>query len=109
MKYLFILVFITCNLFSIYMKEFVWPKDLSFIKFLESHNISKTTYFNLSSSQKELCSELDNGIIYEILFNESHKVLQILIPISEELQIHISKEYEKYIIDFVPIKYIIKE
>jgi murein DD-endopeptidase MepM/ murein hydrolase activator NlpD len=91
------------------MKEFIWPKNQSFIKFLESKNISKNLYFNLSSSQKELCSELESEIIYEIIFNYNNTISQILIPINEELQIHISKINKKYIIDFIPIRYILKE
>lgn len=92
-------------LFSSEIKELTWKRGESFLTFLNSHNISQDLYFNLSKSDQELCSELTAGIKYQILYDEKKTILQVLIPISEEMQIHIIKNGNNYIVDFTTIAF----
>ena len=81
-----------------------WPHGESLISFLSKNNISKDIYFDLSKEDQELCSEIQAGIKYQIAYKED--ILEdILIPISEEIQIHIFKKYNKFVLKIVPIKY----
>jgi len=104
-KILFSLLFIVSALFSAEVKELLWKRGESFLTFLNAKNISQDLYFNLSKSDQELCSELTAGIKYQILYDDDDNILQVLIPISEEIQIHISKKDKKYAVDFVPIQF----
>lgn len=83
---------------------FKWPNSVSFLQFLEQHSISKSLYYDLSNEDRELTSEIRAGINCEILKDENDKIYQILIPISQELQIHIFRDKDdKFKLDFVPI------
>ena len=105
MKILLSLLFIISALFSAEVKELTWKRGESFLTFLNAHNISQDLYFNLSSSEQELCSELTAGIKYQILYDDDDKILQVLIPISEEMQIHLTKNGNDFKVDFVPIEF----
>jgi len=113
-KILLSLLFIISTLFGAEVKELTWKRGESFLTFLNAHNISQDLYFNLSKSDQELCSELTAGIKYQILYDNDENILQVLIPISEEMQIHISKNNNKidnnksnstYKVNFVPIQF----
>jgi murein DD-endopeptidase MepM/ murein hydrolase activator NlpD len=81
-----------------------WPNGESLITFLSKHNISKNIYFDLSKTDKELCSEIVAGIDYEIA-TKNGVIQNILIPISEDMQIHIFQENNKFTLDIIPIVY----
>jgi len=81
-----------------------WPKGQSLIIFLSKHNIPKDIYFNLSKEDKELCSEIVAGVEY-VVAKKNDVLDNILIPISEDMQIYIFKKDGKYTLDIIPIIY----
>jgi len=87
------------------VSEKIWPRGESLITFLNKQQISKDIYFNLSKTDKELCSEIEAGKPYQIVYNQDNHLQQVLIPISEEMQIHIYKQKSKYILEIIPIVY----
>lgn len=92
--------------FASYVHEDVWWKGESLLTFLYKHRISKDVYFSLSKSDKELCSEINAGVLFQIMYDKDNKLEQALIPISEEMQIHIFKDSKgKFTLDIVPIIY----
>jgi murein DD-endopeptidase MepM/ murein hydrolase activator NlpD len=97
------LIFFISILFANSVEESVWPKGESLITFLNKQQISKDIYFNLSKTDKELCSEIQAGVRYQKIYDDKGILLHTLIPISEEMQIHIVKLGNKYEIDIIPI------
>ena len=92
--------------FASTLQEDIWWKGESLLTFLEKHQISKEIYFNLSKTDKELCSEIYAGVLYQTMINKSGELEQVLIPISEEMQIHIFKDNEnKFTLDIIPIEF----
>lgn len=90
--------------------QFEWPTGLSFLQFLEKSEIPLSLYYNLAKEEQELSSEIRAGTICEILNDEEGGLRQILIPIGEELQIHIYKDkFKNYKLVFDPIFYEIQE
>jgi len=90
--------------FSKDIQTLKWPDGISFISFLNKNNISKDIYFNLSKTDKELCSELKAGQSYTIAYKDGI-IDDILIPISEDIQIHIYRTQEKYKLEIAAILY----
>jgi len=89
-----------------YVQEDIWWKGETLLTFFEKHQIPKELYFNLSKTDKELCSEIYAGVEFQILFDEDTRLTQALIPISEEMQIHIVKNYDKtFSLDIIPIEF----
>lgn len=92
--------------FSSSIQEDIWWKGESLITFLTKHQISQDIYFNLSKIDKELCSEINAGVKYQILYDENYKIQHILIPISEQMQIHIFKKHQhQFALNIIPINY----
>ena len=89
-----------------HVQEDIWWKGETLLTFFEKHQIPKELYFNLSKTDKELCSEIYAGVEFQILFDEDTRLEQALIPISEEMQIHIVKNYNKtFSLDIIPIEF----
>ena len=92
--------------FASYIQEDIWWKGESLLTFFDKHHIPKDVYFNLSKTDKELCSEIYAGVLFQIMYDEKSKLEQALIPISEEMQIHIFKDLKgQFTLDIIPIQY----
>ena len=88
------------------VQDLKWEKGETLITFLAKKHIPKDVYFNLSKTDKELCSEIVAGVEYQTLESDSGELLHTLIPISEEMQIHIEKDMNNtYALDIIPIEF----
>lgn len=103
MKRLYIILFLFINLFAGEVQELSWPKGDSFLTFLDKNSISQKLYYDLDKEDKELASEIVAGIKYQVLKDENSVLQQALIPISEEIQIHIFKDKDAYKFEIIPI------
>lgn len=92
--------------FASTLQEEVWWKGETLLTFFEKNKIPKDVYFNLSKTDKELCSEIYAGVMFQMMINHEGKLEQVLIPISEEMQLHIFKDTNnKFTLDIIPIEY----
>ncbi len=105
-KLILIFAFLISFGFSQEVQELTWPKGDTFLTFLDSHKISQSLYFNLEKEDKELCSEITAGITYHLLLDTDNTLKQVLIPVSEDIQLHIFKKDDgTYTFQTLPIKY----
>jgi len=105
-KIFLIFVFIISFCFSKEVQELSWPKGETFLTFLESHKIPQSLYFNLEKEDRELCSEIRAGIPYHLLLDDENSLKQVLIPVSEDIQLNIfRKDDGTYSFQTLPIKY----
>ncbi|MBR6612658.1 MAG: M23 family peptidase, partial [Campylobacter sp.] len=101
-----ILAFMNLHAVTTSVEELTWPQGDTFLTFLERHNIPLSIYYNLSGEDKELASELNAGTKFQILRDSNDNISQILLPISNEIQIHVFKDFNNhYSLDFIPIVY----
>ena len=97
--------FILCSVaFAKEIKNLKWADGMSLISYLSKHSISKDIYFNLSKEDKELCSELKAGQSYKVTY-KNDIIEDILIPISEDIEIYIFKINNKFKLEIIPVKY----
>jgi hypothetical protein len=88
------------------IKELPWPKGESFLSFLEKYSIPQKLYFDLEKEDKELCSEIVADKRFYLYTEENGDFNQVLIPVSEDIQIHIYKESDgKFKFQTLPINY----
>ena len=88
------------------VKELQWPKGESFLTFLEKYSIPLKLYFDLEKEDKELVSEITADKRYYLYENEDGSLNQVLIPVSEEIQLHIYKDSDNtYKFQTLPIEY----
>jgi len=105
LKLLFTILLLISTFYANEVKTLQWPKGESFLDFLEKNSIPNTLYFDKDDQDKELLAEITAGIDYQIMFDDKKQIKQVLIPVSEELQIHITYVEGKYGLKFSPISY----
>jgi len=82
-----------------------WAKGETFLTFLERNSLPLSIYYNLDAKDQEFAAEIMSGVEFQILKSEDGVIEQVLIPIGEELQIHIIKDEDGYRFTTTPIEY----
>ncbi|MBN2896631.1 MAG: peptidoglycan DD-metalloendopeptidase family protein [Campylobacterales bacterium] len=67
-----------------------WDKGETFLTFLERNKLPLSIYYDLDKEDQTLTEEIITGVNYQILRNEDGNVSQALIPINDELQLHLT-------------------
>ncbi len=106
-RYIFFIIFFTIFLQASYLQELEWKKGESFLSFLESQNIPVSIYYELDREDRELATEIVSGRRFHILRDDDGGIEQVLIPVGEELQLHLVKDKrtKKFSMQITPISY----
>lgn len=99
-SFLFLLVTLAL---SANFEELKWPKGETFLTFLGKNALPSSIYYSLDKEEQELAAEIVAGVKYQVLKNDSQELEQILIPIGEELQMHLYKKGDKFVMEIIPI------
>ncbi len=91
---LFLVIF-SQFLFASHVERFKWSSGESFLLFLERLHLPQSIYYDLDGADQTLTEEIISGINYQILYDENQSVEQVLIPVSDELQLHIITDKKK--------------
>lgn len=86
-----------------HVEELKWPKGETFLTFLVKNNLPQSIYYTLDKEEQELAAEIVAGVKYQVLKSEENQLEQVLIPIGEELQMHLKKIDDKFIMEITPI------
>lgn len=107
MKYIFVWIVIAGSLFGAQLIESKWTKGETFSDYLQERNISTDILEQISQDDRKFLSDINSKYNFYELKNKQGVLLQALIPISEVMQIHLSKEKHKdtYDFDIIPIEY----
>jgi len=89
-------------------KDYKWSANLTFLGFLEQHNIPLKTYYDMDQEDKELIQEIRSNQNYSIN-KKNGKITTINIPISDELMLELRNNGKDYSTKYVPIPYTIIE
>ena len=107
---MFMLLFLPFLLFASEARFLRWGNGETYLQFLHKYHLpSKPLYYNLSNSNQQAIDEIRQGVHYQILFGAHKNVEQVLIPISDELQIHITKTKKSATFKLIPINSITKQ
>ncbi len=105
-------LFFLITLFALFLQASVverkpWPQGESFLHFLEQNSIPQSLYWDLDKEDKELCEEIRAGVPYYTMYDDNRSTIeQVLIPLNEELQIHLKRKKDgSYSFEMVPIAY----
>ena len=106
MARIFLMLILCIFLFADVIKQHRWKRGETLLTFLAKYGINQKVYYNLDRRDKELVDEIRAGMRYYVLFDDKGKILKhLLIPINEELQIHLFKTKKGYKLEFEPIFY----
>ncbi|MBL0703477.1 MAG: peptidoglycan DD-metalloendopeptidase family protein [Sulfurospirillum sp.] len=101
----FILIFWLVSLSASTLHVEKWGQGETFLTFLENNKLPLSIYYNLDNLEQELATEIMSNVKYQILKSDDGTIEQVLIPIGEELQLHIIKRADKYEFTTTPISY----
>ncbi len=100
----FILFLFTTTLFSAHVERFRWDNGTTYLDFLQKEKLPiKGLYYNLDKDDQRLTEEMRAGVHYQILKDNNDEIKQILLPLNDELQIHIYKNNGSYHFEAIPI------
>lgn len=91
--------------FAAKVKHLKWEKGLGFEQYLEKHNISKDILKKLDKDDVKLIDEVGYEHQYFELIASNGVLLQTLLPIGDELQVHLFRTPTGYKIEILPISY----
>ncbi len=108
MKYIVLLsIFMFSTLFGARVTYQKWERGMTFSQYLSSNNIPKRLLGTISEDDKKFLAEMQSNYNYFELKDDKGVLLQALIPINKEMQIHLFKAHEGdvYGFDIIPIVY----
>jgi len=104
-KVLFVLVILAISLSAATLHVKKWGSGETFLTFLKKNNLPLGIYYNIAPEDQEVATDIMSGVKYQILESENGVIEQVMIPIGEELQLHLIKEGEDYKLTTTPIVY----
>ncbi len=104
MKYILLLLFTVSMLFSAQITQQKWKSGEAFSTYLEKNGISQSLLKSIHSDDWQYLSEIQAEVVYYEL-KKDEKLIQALIPVGEEMQIHIFKDIklDKFHFDIIPV------
>ena len=101
-----VLLLLPLLLFAAKMDEETWQSGETYLHFLERHSLpAKPLYYDLDKEDQKVTEEIISGVHYQVLRDDNATLAQVLIPINDELQLHIFKEHKSgnYAFEALPI------
>ena len=107
MKYILLLTLLVNFLFGAKIYHKSWEKGKTFSKYLKEEDISADLLESKSKEDQLYLSEIGSRYKYYELKNDAGTLLQALIPISAEMQIHLVRKRQGsgYTFDIIPTAY----
>jgi len=102
---IFILLLLTTTIFASTVERNRVKSGETYLIFLEKHALPlKKLYYDLDKDDQRLTEEIRAGIHYQILKDDNGTIEQVLLPLNDELQIHIFQDKNKqYKFEAIPI------
>jgi len=101
-----LLLLLPFTIFASKVDTYRVEKGQTYLIFLEKQKLPlKRLYYDLDNDDQILTQEIKAGVHYQILHTKDEQILQILLPLNEELQIHIYRYEDKYNFEIIPIIY----
>ena len=102
-----LLLFLTLtSLYSAEVEDFRWENGLTYSDFLEKHTLPRKPLLDkLDVDDRRLVEEIRAGVNCNYLKDDLGNIEQVLIPLNDQLQIHIYKVDDSYKFEAIPIIY----
>ncbi len=89
-----------------FVREQVWGAGETFLSFLEKNGMPLDLYYKLDGDDEKLLMEIQMATLYYIVRDKDGVVDQVLLPVSDELQLQIIRDNDgSYKISMIPIIY----
>ena len=101
---LFLFFLLLTSLHGAQVENFRWENGVTYSDFLETHKLPRSPLLdNLDVDDRRLVEEIRAGVHCHYLKSDTGKIEQVLIPLNDELQIHIYSYKNSYKFEAIPI------
>ncbi|MEJ2500645.1 MAG: peptidoglycan DD-metalloendopeptidase family protein [Campylobacterales bacterium] len=90
-------------LFASSVETFKWSVGETYLMFLERLKLPKALYYDIDKEDQKLTEEIRSGTPYQVMRDDNGTIEQVLIPVSEELQLHLFEKDGGYAFEAIPI------
>ena len=105
----FILFLAFTSLFGAEVENFRWENGVTYSDYLSKNSIPRKYVLDkLDDDDRKLVEEIRAGVHCHLLRDSKGEIQQVLIPLNDELQIHIYKDNNTYKFEAIPIIYTTK-
>jgi len=104
-KYYLLLILFSSFIFSAKVTNDFWKKGLEFETYLKRYKISKDVINLLDKDDAQLIAEINPHRRFYEMVASNGVLLQTLIPIGEELQLHLFRTPRGYKVELIPVSY----
>lgn len=88
------------------VQDKVWGRGETLLAFLQENMIPLKLYYDLDSEDEKLLADIRVNTIYQVLRDDNGKVEQVLLPLNDELELHIMIGLDgEYKVSVIPIIY----
>jgi len=85
------LVLFPAILYGAYVENLRWKQGEVYLQFLERNGLPQSLYYDEDKEDQKLTEEIRSGTSFQVLRDDNETIEQVLIPVNDELQLHISK------------------
>lgn len=86
--------------------NYKWSTGETYLMFLQRLGLPQALYYEIDKEDQKLTEEIRSGTPYQVMHDGNGTIEQVLIPASEELQLHIYRNPGgAYSVDVIPIIY----
>lgn len=98
------------SLYDNRIEDKIWKSGETLLEFLQENMLPLKLYYDLDDEDEKLASDIRTNTVCQILRDEHYEVRQALIPLNEELQLHITRDSnQSYSMGVTPVRYQVRE
>jgi murein DD-endopeptidase MepM/ murein hydrolase activator NlpD len=90
------------------VETFKWSEGETYLMFLQRLGLPQALYYGIDKEDQKLTEEIGSGVPYQIMRDANGTIEQVLIPVSEELQLHLYQTPKGYEAEAIPVIYSVK-
>ncbi len=99
-----LLIFWPLFLYATTFQELKWKEGETYLMFLDRVGLPQELYYEIDDEDQKLTEEIRTGVPYQILRDGNQSIEQVLIPVNDELQLHLYHDINaEYKFEAIPI------
>lgn len=92
-------------LYASTVESYKWSAGETYLMFLQRLKLPQSLYYAIDKEDQKLTEEIRSGVPYQVMYDGNGTIEQVLIPVSEELQLHLYAKKGDYAFEAIPIVY----
>ena len=105
LTFLFLNILLSAPLSHKMVQDRVWGQGETLLAFLQENMIPLKLYYELDSEDEKLLADIRVNTLYQVLKNDEGRIEQVLLPLNDELELHImlgkDGEYRAFVIPII--------